>query len=90
MPREWDDSFIINLYKGKGEALDTDVIIWDIWNIDDMQFDFMLGRDTTDAYSFWDEFTKIISAKNYNLYFAFVDLEKAFDRVSRVSPNYLL
>ena len=69
MPNEWNDSTIISLYKGKGEALERgnyrglkltehvlkvleriiDCFIWDIVDIDDMQFGFMPGRGTTDA-----------------------------------------
>ena len=42
--------------------------------IDDMQFGFMKGKGTTDA---------IFGVKGKKLYFGFVDLEKAFDRVPR-------
>ena len=41
---------------------------------DDMQFGFMKGKGTTDA---------IFRVKGKKLYFGFVDLEKAFDRVPR-------
>ena len=52
-------------------------------NIDEVQFCFVPGRGTTDAIFIvhqWQE--KYIEAKK-PLYFAFVDLEKAFDRVPR-------
>ena len=103
MPSEWDDSFIISLFKGKGEALDRgnyrglkltehvlkvveriiEVIIRDIVNIDEMQFGFMPGRGTTDAIFILRQIQEKYINKNRNLYFAFVDLEKAFDRVPR-------
>ena len=103
MPSEWDDSFIISLFKGKGEALDRgnycglkltehvlkvveriiEVIIRDIVNIDEMQFGFMPGRGTTDAIFILRQIQEKYINKNHNLYFAFVDLEKAFDRVPR-------
>ena len=51
--------------------------------IDDMQFGFMPGRGTTDAIFIVRQLQEKFLAKNKNLYLAFVDLEKAFDRVSR-------
>ena len=106
MPSEWDDSFIISLFKGKCEALDRgnyrglkltehvlkvveriiEVIIRDIVNIDEMQFGFMPGRGTTDAIFILRQIQEKYINKNRNLYFAFVDLEKAFDRVPRKVP----
>ena len=44
-------------------------------NIDDMQFRFMPGKGTMDAI--------FITRVMQYLYFTFVDLEKAFDRVPR-------
>jgi len=47
--------------------------------IDDMQFEFMKGKGTTDAI-----FMARQMQENFKkLYFGFVDLEKAFDRVPR-------
>ena len=103
MPSEWNDSIIISLYKGKGEALDRgnyrglkliqhilDVMerifedfIRNIVNIDDMQFGFMHGRGTKDAIFIVRQIQEVYIRKNRNLFFAFVDLEKAFDRVPR-------
>ena len=51
--------------------------------IDNMQFGFMPGRGTTDAIFILRQLQEKHLAKNKNLYFAFVDLEKAFDRVPR-------
>ena len=51
--------------------------------IDDMQFGFMPGRGTTDAIFIVRLLQEKFLAKNKNLYLAFVDLEKAFDRVPR-------
>ena len=51
--------------------------------IDDMQFGFMPGRGTTDAIFIVRQLQEKFLAKNKNLYLAFVDLEKAFDRVPR-------
>ena len=52
-------------------------------DIDQMQFGFMPGRGTTDAIFILRQLQEKYLAKRKNLYFAFVDLEKAFDRVSR-------
>ena len=103
MPSKWNDSIIISLYKGKGEALDTgnywglkltehilkvvERIIEDfiqiIVNMDDMQFGFMPGHGTTDAIFIVRQIQEAYIRKNWNLFFAFVDLQKAFDRVPR-------
>ena len=57
--------------------------ILNIVNIDDMQFGFMPGRDTTDAIFIVRQIQEAYIRKNRNLFFAFVDLEKTFDRVPR-------
>ena len=65
IPSDWEDSFIINIYKGKGDALEKGLklldhvmkgierviekIIRERISIDDMHFGFMPGRGTTDA-----------------------------------------
>lgn len=48
-----------------------------------MQFGFMKGRGTTDAIFIARQLQEKYIAKKKKLYFAFVDLEKAFDRVPR-------
>ena len=51
--------------------------------IDDMQFGFMPGRGTTDAIFILRQLQEKFLEKKLQLYFAFIDLEKAFDRVPR-------
>ena len=51
--------------------------------IDDMQFGFMPGKGTTDAIFILRQLQEKYLSKDKKLYFAFVDLEKAFDRVPR-------
>ena len=103
VPSDWNLSFIINLFKGKGDALlrgnyrglklqeqamkimehVLNAIIRQIVVIDEMQFGFMTGRSTTDAIFILRQLQEKYLGKKKNLYFAFVDLEKAFDRVPR-------
>jgi len=52
-------------------------------DIDDMQFGFMKGKGTTDAIFIVRQIQEKFRAKGKKLYFGFVDLEKAFDRVPR-------
>jgi len=52
-------------------------------DIDDMQFVFMKGKGTTDAIFIVRQMQEKFRAKGKKLYFSFVDLEKAFDRVLR-------
>jgi len=58
--------------------------------IDDMQFGFMSGKGTTDAIFVIRQMQEKHSAKGKNLYYAFVDLEKAFDRVPREVVRWAL
>ena len=51
--------------------------------IDDMQFGFMKGEGTTDAIFMARQMQENFRVKGKKLYFGFVDLEKAFDRVPR-------
>ena len=49
----------------------------------DMQFGFMKGKGTTDAIFMARQMQEDFRVKGKKLYFGFVDLEKAFDRVPR-------
>ena len=100
---DWEQSFIVCLYKGKGDALErgnyrglklteqvmkvleriVDSLIRQVVSIDDSQFGFVPGRGTTDAIFVVRQLQEKYLAANKRLYMAFVDLEKAFDRVPR-------
>ncbi|RUS73531.1 hypothetical protein EGW08_018716 [Elysia chlorotica] len=103
VPSDWEQSFIVCLYKGKGDALDrgnyrglklteqvmkvleriVDSLIRQVVSIDEFQFGFVPGRGTTDAIFVVRQLQEKYLAANKRLYMAFVDLEKAFDRVPR-------
>ena len=96
-PTDWQESFILNLYKGKGDALERgnyhslklsdqvmkllervlDSFIQEMVDIDAMQFGFV------PKFFIFRRLQEKYIAANKPLYFAFVDLEKAFDRVPR-------
>jgi len=48
-----------------------------------MQFGFMKGKGTTDAIFMARQMQENFRVKDKKLYFGFMDLEKAFDRVPR-------
>ena len=101
VPSDWEQSFIVCFYKGKGDALErgnyrglklteqvmkileriVDGLIRQLVSIDDSQFGFLPGRGTTDAIFVVRQLQEKYLAANKRLYMAFVDLEKAFDRV---------
>ena len=103
IPTDWQESFIVNLYKGKGDALNSgnyrglklieqvmkvlervmEGLIRQRVEIDEMQCGFMSGRGTTNAIFIVRQLQEKHLAANKPLYMAFVDLEKAFDRVPR-------
>ena len=103
VPSDWEQSFIVFLYKGKGDALErgnyrglklteqvlkileriVDGLIRQLVSMDDSQFGFVPGRGTTDAIFVVRQLQEKYLAANKRLYMAFVDLEKAFDRVPR-------
>ena len=103
VPSDWEQSFIVCLYKGKGDALErgnycglklteqvmkvleriVDGLIRQVVSIDDSQFGFVPGRGTTDAIFVVRQLQEKYLTANKRLYMAFVDLEKAFDRVPR-------
>ena len=96
-------SFIVCLYKGKGDALErgnyrglkltehvmkvleriVDGLIRHVVSIHDSQFGFVPGRGTQDAIFVVRQLQEKYLAANKRLYIAFVNLEKAFDRVPR-------
>ena len=55
-----------------------------------MQYGFMPGRETVDAVFVLRRLTEKFRAKNKKLFFVFVDLEKAFDRVPREVIRFAL
>ena len=65
----------------------VETLIRDIVRIDDMQFGFMPGRGTIDAIFILRRIQENYLAKKLPLYVSFVDLENAFDRVSRKVGN---
>ena len=101
VPSDWEQSFIVCLYMGKGNALErgnyhslklteqvmkvqeriVDGLIRQLVSIDDSQFGFVPGRGTTDTIFVVRQLQEKSLAANKRLYMAFVDLEKAFDRV---------
>ena len=103
IPSDWNLSYIVSLYNGKGDALSRDSyrglkfldqvmkiiervldsVIRSQVDIDSMQFEFMPGRGTTDAIFILRQLQEKHLGKHKPLYFDFVALEKAFDRVPR-------
>ena len=101
VPSDWNLSFIINLFKRKGDALlrgnyrglklqeqamkvmehILNTIIQNIVSTDEMQFGFMPERSTIDAIFILRQLQEKFFGKKKNLYFAFVDLKKAFELV---------
>ena len=98
---EWQESHIVSVYKGKGDALNrsncrglklidqvmkvlerpVEGFIRQRVVIDDMQCGFMQGRGTTDAIFILRQLQEKHLVAGKPLYLAFIDLEKAFDRV---------
>ena len=99
VPTDWPLSYIINLFKGKGDALlrsnyrglklqDQGMkILEHILNViicqQVMKFGFMPDRGTTDAVFILRQLQEKFLQKKKDVYFALVDLEKAFDMVPR-------
>ena len=59
----------------------VDGLIRQLESIDDSQFGFVPGRDTTDVIFVVRQLQEKYLGTNKRLYMAFIDLEKAFDRV---------
>ena len=55
-----------------------------------MQFEFMTGKGTTDAIFIMRQVQEKHQAKKKKVYYAFVDLDKAFDRVPREVVKWAL
>ena len=103
MPNDWNKSYMINVYKGKGDALEcgsyrgikllehamkvfervVEARLRNVLCIDEMQFGFTPGKGTTDAVFILRQLQERYLVKKRELWMAFVDLEKAFDRVPR-------
>ena len=103
VPSDWEQSFIVCLYKGQGDSLErgnyrglklteqvmkvleriVDDLIRQVVSIDNSQFGFVPVRGTTDAIFDVRQLQEKYLAANKRLYMAFLDLEKAFDRVPR-------
>ena len=103
VPNDWNKSYMINVYKGKGDALEcgsyrgikllehamkvfervVENRLRQILCIDEMQFGFTPGKGTTDAVFILRQIQERYLVKKRDLWMAFVDLEKAFDRVPR-------
>jgi len=103
IPDDWRKSWIVTVYKGKGDALDCgsyrgiklldhamkvfekiiEKRVRSQVELDDMQFGFSPGKGTTDAIFIVRQLQEKFLSKNKEVWMAFVDLEKAFDRVPR-------
>ena len=59
-------------------------------SIDNMQFGFMPGKGTTDAIFCMRQVQEKHKAKKKKQYYAFVDLEKAFNRIPREVMRWAL
>jgi len=59
-------------------------------DIDDMQFGFMKGKGTTDAIFIVRQMHEKLRPKGKKLYFGFVELEKASDRVPREAIRWAM
>ena len=60
-----------------------DFYVHEMVNIGEMKFGFVPGRGTTDALYMVRQLQEKYIAANKLFYFAFVDFEKAFDRVPK-------
>ena len=61
-----------------------------IVELDEIQFGFTPGRATTDAIFIFRQMQEKFRAKKRPLYYAFVDLEKAYDRIPREVVRWAL
>ena len=110
IPRKWELSTLISIFKGKGDPMECGSyravkllehrmkvlegvlekrLRWKV-KIDDMQFGFVPGKGTVDAIFMVRQLQEKFLEKIKDLFFAFVDLEKAFDRVPRKVVRWVL
>ena len=110
IPVDWTLSYLIPIYKGKGDPLlcsshrgikllehamkvHERVIEKRIRaqiKLSEMQFGFMPGKGTTDAIFIIRQMQEKFLQRGKPLYFAFIDLEKAFDRIPREVVRWAL
>ena len=103
IPEDWRKSWMVSIYKGKGDALECgsyrgvklldhamkvmervfETRVRNRVKIDEMQFGFRVGKGTTDAIFIVQQLQEKYLGMKEELWMAFVDLEKAFDRVPR-------
>ena len=67
----------------KSSGTDFETQIRKEYSVDSMQFGFMPGRGTTDAIFILRQMQEKYLGKKKDIFFAFVDLKKAFDRIPR-------
>ena len=101
-PDECRNNILVAVYKGKGDPLvcgsyrairlleQLMKMLERVLEIDNMQFGFMPGKGTTDAIFIMRQIQEKHQAKKKKLCYAFVDLEKAFDRVPREVVRWVL
>ena len=89
---DWKDYFIINCYKGKGDATDRvnyrglkflDHVMKVLERVLESLIRFMPGRSTTYAIYILRQMQEKHLIRKKKIYFAFVDMEKVFERVAR-------
>lgn len=110
IPRDWELSTLVPIYKGKGDPLECGSYraikllehgmkvlervlerrLREKVSINGMQFGFMPGKGTTDAIFVVRQLQEKFLVKKRALFYAFVDLEKAFDRVPREVVRWAL
>ena len=103
MPRDWEESQMVHIFKQKGDILECgnhrgikltehglkvlerilDERFRDIVKIGKQQYGFIRGRGTVDAIFIVRQLQEKRLEGNQKLYCAFVDLEKAYDRIPR-------
>ena len=85
IPEYRKDFFIINCYKGKGDATDRGnyrgLKFLEQVDINNMQFGFMPGCSTTDEIHILQQMQEKYLIRKKKIYSTFVDLEKAFNQV---------